>query len=199
MLTMDDVHLIRTSPLSTAKLAEAFGLEPCTIRRARHGQTFVDHPTSPRKLKRGGWKKPQPAASFNPETFSLPGEEWRPAVGWEQHYRVSNYGRVYSLHQTGRLTVGMQVAGGYRVIKLRSEGRKAHKAVHCLVLEAFRGPRPGPHYEGCHNDGYPPNSRLENLRWDTAANNQADRKKHGRHNGGRPAKRVSDNGNESQK
>lgn len=138
---------------------------------------------------RKGWKKADAPCEFKPELISIPGEEWRPVVGWERHYRVSNLGRVYSLHQFGRLTIGMEVAGGYRVIKLRSEGRKAHKAIHCLVLEAFVGPRPGPNYQGCHNDGNPSNSRLDNLRWDTVAANQADRKKHGRRNGGRP-KRI---------
>ena len=38
--------------------------------------------------------------------------------------------------------------------------------------------------EGCHNDGDGFNNTLENLRWDTPASNQADRKKHGTGNEG---------------
>lgn len=60
--------------------------------------------------------------------------------------------------------------------------RKQHK-VHRLVLEAFVGPCP----EGmmcCHNNGINSDNRLENLRWDTGTNNQADRLAHGTHNRG---------------
>lgn len=121
-------------------------------------------------------------------------EKWRPVPGWETFYCVSDLGRVWSMHQFGRFITGMEVRGGYRVIKLRDNHRIAHKAIHVLVLMAFRGPRPE-NYQGCHNDGQPRNNRLVNLRWDTVAANQADRKIHGSRKGGRPirAKCISDN------
>jgi hypothetical protein len=50
--------------------------------------------------------------------------------------------------------------------------------VHCLVLEAFVGPRPLG-MEGCHNDGDQQNNKLSNLRWDTPQGNAADKIKHG--------------------
>lgn len=106
-------------------------------------------------------------------------EKWLPVPGWEKFYLVSDLGRVWSLHQYGRFIIGMEVAGGYRVIKLRDNHRIAHKAIHVLVLMAFRGLRPSDNHQGCHNDGKPRNNRLDNLRWDTVAANQADRKKHG--------------------
>jgi hypothetical protein len=109
----------------------------------------------------------------------LPGEDWRHVVGWEKYYRVSNMGRVYSLHQTGRLCIGMPMEGGYRVVKVRDKERRGHIAIHVMVLEAFVGPRPSPAHEGCHNNGNGADSRLSNLRWDTAVGNQADRFKHG--------------------
>jgi hypothetical protein len=177
-LTSEQVHLIRTSHLSSANLAAQMGLAQCTVRRARHGQTFPDHPTPPRRLKRGGWKKPQPPAPF-PEDIALSGEEWRPVVGWERYYRVSNMGRVYSLHQTGRLCIGMPMAGGYRCVKVRDKERRGHVLIHCMVLEAFVGPRPTETHEGCHNDGNPRNCRIDNLRWDTPKGNQADKVAHG--------------------
>jgi hypothetical protein len=187
-LSFEQVHLIRTSPLSSAKLAAQMGLAQCTIRRARHGQTYPDHSTPPMRLKRGGWKKPQPPAVF-PESIALPDEEWRPVVGWERYYLVSNLGRVYSLHQTGRLCIGMPMEHGYRVVKVRDKERRGHLQVHCMVLEAFVGSRPSPEHEGCHWDGDPTNNRLDNLRWDTPKGNQADKVRHGTTLRGRPAAR----------
>lgn len=181
----EQVHYIRSSQLSSTKLAAELGVNVCTVRRARHGHTFADHPTPPVKLKRGGWKKPQPVAPFEPDTFSLPGEEWRPVVCWERYYRVSSLGRVYSLHQTGRLVIGMPVEG-YRVLKVRDKERRGHLPVHCMVLEAFVGPRPSTTHEGCHDNGEPSDNRLSNLRWDTAVANQADRIKHGTSLKGKP-------------
>lgn len=61
--------------------------------------------------------------------------------------------------------------------------RKARR-VSRLVLEAFVGPCP-PGMEACHfPDRNPSNNRLENLRWDTAEANQADRRFHGTSNAG---------------
>lgn len=67
---------------------------------------------------------------------------------------------------------------GYRRVGLRVGGRKSYFYVHGLILEAFVGPRP----DGmtcCHNDGVRTNNRIENLRWDTHANNIADQSRHG--------------------
>ncbi|WP_082971209.1 HNH endonuclease signature motif containing protein [Mycobacterium sp. 852002-51971_SCH5477799-a] len=59
-------------------------------------------------------------------------------------------------------------------------GRKETRRVHRLVLEAFVGPAPSGTF-GCHLDGDPANNRLNNLRWDTQANNLRDVVSHGRH------------------
>lgn len=179
LLSFDDVHRIRTTGEPDAALAAELGVSLYSIRTTRSGHRWRNHPTPPAKKKPGLPFKPDLPCAFEPAPFALPGEEWRPAVGWEVHYRVSNFGRVYSLHQTGRLVVGMCVNGTYRILKVRSEGRGANLPVHCMVLEAFRGPRPSPRHEGCHNNGKPGDNRLDNLRWDTAAGNQADRKLHG--------------------
>jgi hypothetical protein len=45
------------------------------------------------------------------------------------------------------------------------------------VLRSFIG-EPPENYEGCHNDGNSINNLLTNLRWDTHAGNEEDRKKH---------------------
>jgi len=70
---------------------------------------------------------------------------------------------------------------GYQHVHLTKDGKKKNPGVHVLVLEAFVGPRPDEHFVGCHNDGDPSNNRLENLRWDSRANNGLDTVKHGTH------------------
>jgi len=68
---------------------------------------------------------------------------------------------------------------GYEQVTISiGKGEQKTKKVHLLVLEAFVGPKP----EGlmcCHNDGNKKNSRLDNLRWDTASSNARDIIKHG--------------------
>lgn len=50
--------------------------------------------------------------------------------------------------------------------------------IHRLVLMTFVGHCPK-NMEGCHNDGNPKNNHVDNLRWDTRKNNEADKDKHG--------------------
>lgn len=138
---------------------------------------------------RKGWKKADLPCEFRPEAMSSPGEEWRPVVGWERHYRVSNLGRVYSLHQSGRFVTGMRVRDGYHVVKVRHGERRANVQVHHMVLEAFVGPRPAG-AQGCHCNGDSTDDRAINLRWDTPQANQNDRVKHGTSIRGRSTPRL---------
>lgn len=189
-LTSEQATSVRLSNLSDEHWAALFGVNRSTVRRARIGRTHKGLAIPPQSAERrprfdtGAKRNGQPA-TVDLQSISLPGEEWCPVVGWERFYRVSNLGRLYSLHQSGRLVTGMCV-DGYGVLKVRDGARRGHIATHCMVLEAFVGPRPGPEYEGCHNDGDPANCRLGNLRWDTAKANQADRIKHGTGNLGKP-------------
>jgi len=74
---------------------------------------------------------------------------------------------------------GKQNPTCYRHCRLKSNGGKA-KTMRCatLVLLAFIGPPPNGH-ECCHNNGNSLDDRLENLRWDTRANNNRDKIVHG--------------------
>jgi hypothetical protein len=114
-------------------------------------------------------------------------EEWRPVVGWESLYEVSNLGRVRSLSRIarnnrrfeGQMMALSRKSIGYAQVRI-SDGRGGVKSalVHRLVLEAFVGPCPAG-LLACHNDGDGFNNRLDNLRWDTQQSNQLDRRKHG--------------------
>lgn len=139
-------------------------------------------------------------------TFNDP-EEWRPVVGWEGFYEVSDLGRVRSIRRvvhkrSGRAThpkpqpqtvygciLKPHLRNGYETISLkRPEGAKIRR-VHILVLEAFVGQRP-PGTETRHLDGIRNHNLLTNLVWGTPGENAEDRRRHGTMLLGRKAHRA---------
>lgn len=109
-------------------------------------------------------------------------EEWRPIVGHEGRYEVSNIGRVKALEKSQRGRVYpeliMKLQKGTRIPYLRVQllgldGRKRWSSVHVLVLEAFVCPRPKG-LEARHRNGQPQDNRVENLAWGTHSQNQLD-------------------------
>lgn len=112
-------------------------------------------------------------------------ETWRPILGWEGLYEVSNLGRVRGCdgrRQRAIVLVPLQTDKGYLRVNLYGPGgRKERRLIHRAVLEAFVGPCPED-MQGCHNNGDRGDNRLENLRWDTASNNSRDKLAHGTHN-----------------
>ena len=69
---------------------------------------------------------------------------------------------------------------GYPFVSIIKDGRKMSAIVHTLVCSAFHGVKPSPTHEVCHYDGDKLNSLPSNLRWGTPAENEADKKRHGR-------------------
>lgn len=119
-------------------------------------------------------------------------ERWRPVVGYEEHYEVSNQGQVRSVDRRvvtsddrriipvqGRI-LRPEIRHGYHVVNLSKGGVRAKFYVHRLVLVAFRG-EPEPGAECCHYNDVRDDNRLENLRWDTHAANVGDSVIRGRH------------------
>lgn len=111
-------------------------------------------------------------------------ERWLPISGFVGIYEVSDLGRVRSLDR-------IDIGGYRRKGQLLSIGWNGHHSqvqlyngkrrpclVHRLVLEAFVGLCPDG-MEGCHDNGLSKDNRLENLRWDTKRNNEADKVEHG--------------------
>lgn len=124
-------------------------------------------------------------------------EVWKPVVGYEGRYDVSDLGRVRSLDRVeeylrqdqysgrtlvirrfhrGRLLRAGRTASGHLSVVL---GRGQTKQVHVLVLEAFVGPCPEG-LECCHHDDDPSNNRLGNLRWGTRSDNLNDAVRNGK-------------------
>lgn len=95
-------------------------------------------------------------------------EIWKPVVGWEDSYMVSNLGRVKN--KNGKILSPCDNGKGYKYIQLNKKGR--HKMyIHRLVAEAFL-PNPDNKPEIDHINGNPSDNRVfENLRWVTKLEN----------------------------
>lgn len=124
-------------------------------------------------------------------------EQWRPVVGYEGLYEVSDRGRVRSLDRV--ITRPETVRGprearrrgavmkpfpqskqGHLQVNLSKDGSTRKGSVHILVLEAFVGPRPVG-LNGLHANDIPTDNRVENLRWGTISENGHDAVRNGRH------------------
>lgn len=96
-------------------------------------------------------------------------ETWKPIVGHEECYQVSDLGRVRSVMKKqgthpGRTLKPKPHNAGYLVACLYGSDKPSYRLIHTLVLEAFVGPRP----DGVvahHIDGDKHNNRLDNLTW----------------------------------
>lgn len=130
-------------------------------------------------------------------------EIWKPVVGWEGLYSVSNLGgfrreaRVREFEVTDawgkpclrKLVYSRKVlkvnidSGGYAQVVLQDAFRdppeRVTMAVHRLVLSAFRR-LPGPTDHGMHKNDIRHDNRLGNLRWGTKAENAKDMANKGR-------------------
>lgn len=103
-------------------------------------------------------------------------EEWRPVVGYEGWYEVSNYGRVRSLDRyvnakngSAELKKGVLLeqrdnGKGYLRVTLSKNGKVKQPRVHRLVAEAFI-PNPDNLPEVNHKNFDKSDNRVENLNW----------------------------------
>lgn len=109
-------------------------------------------------------------------------ENWKNVVDFEGIYEVSDFGNIRSTKtkQLKKITVDTY---GRPYLGLWKNNKQKIVRPHKLVLEAFVGKAPKG-MECCHNDGNQQNNKLDNLRWDTAKNNHADKLKHGTSNTG---------------
>lgn len=100
--------------------------------------------------------------------MSVTSEEWRPAVGYENWYEASSYGRIRRVRDKPTIYKGLVLRPspfgslGHLCVSLHNGKPHRGQLVHRLVAAAFLGPCP----EGnCvhHKDGDPSNNRLDNL------------------------------------
>lgn len=104
----------------------------------------------------------------------LEGEEWRPLVGYEHHYQVSNMGRIKSSwHMKETLVNGSFDKDGYRKITLTNEDRSQDTFRRARLVAITWVPNPGNRPEIDHINTDRTDDRAANLRWVSSKENKA--------------------------
>lgn len=112
-------------------------------------------------------------------------EEWRPVIGFEGRYEVSNLGRVRGLDRMipdtrrpghyrkwkGKIIAPDVLKDGYYKIGLHKDGKKHLLALHRVVAMAFVDGQTEDKRIINHIDNNPANNRADNLEWCTYAYN----------------------------
>lgn len=109
-------------------------------------------------------------------------EQWKPVVGFEGFYEVSNLGRVRSLDRvtvygngvkrifTGRILTPCDAGKGYRNVMLQANGKRSTPRVCRVVAKAWI-PNPDDLPQVNHKDEDKTNDAVDNLEWCSAVYN----------------------------
>jgi hypothetical protein len=112
---------------------------------------------------------------------NLPNEEWRPVVGWESLYEVSNMGRIRSFPRRcwngrvfwmmpSRIMHDYKAFSGYRCVTLNSGLAPVNILVHRVVASSFI-PLDADRAYVNHINGDKTDNRAANLEWVTGSEN----------------------------
>ncbi|WP_183023893.1 NUMOD4 motif-containing HNH endonuclease [Variovorax sp. UMC13] len=117
-------------------------------------------------------------------------EIWKPVLGFETHYEVSNLGAVRSVGRSLRIRGGGIAfrrgrvlrpfrMGDYLGVSLSADNQVTRAYVHRLVAEAFCDPRDGC-LEVSHENHDRQDNRAANLEWSTHQENEDHKHRSGR-------------------
>ena len=98
-------------------------------------------------------------------------EYWKPVVGYEGLYEVSNWGRVKSIKFGKEIILKQKIKGGYYYVCLYKNGIVKTYLVHRLVAQAFL-PNPDNLPQVNHKDENKTNNSVDNLEWCDAKYNR---------------------------
>ncbi len=116
-------------------------------------------------------------------------ETWKPILGYEDKYVVSDLGNIRSLDRVcetvnrfgpinrtlrGKLKTLSVDPAGYYIVRLCSNGKPKTYRVNRVVATAFIGP-PDYNHEACHKNNIKTDNRAENLYWGTRVENERDK------------------------
>ena len=98
-------------------------------------------------------------------------ELWKPVLGYEGFYEISNLGQIKSLvKKQKKIIKNCENGAGYFVVTLCRNGKRRMASIHRLVAEAFI-PNPKNLPQINHKDGVKTNNLIENIEWCTAKEN----------------------------
>jgi len=117
-------------------------------------------------------------------------KRWKDINGFPG-YRISDHGEVYSSPRTftrnghkvrlpGKLLKPRALDRGHLYVNLRVNNKSTSTYIHRLVAMHFIGPQPDGKLHVAHWDGDASNNHVSNLRWASAAENNADSVRLGR-------------------
>lgn len=99
-------------------------------------------------------------------------EQWKPVIGYEDFYLVSNLGRVKSLYRNIIMNPTLHVKTGYYQVGLRKPNSKRKTvSVHRIVAEVFCKKGQGKNVVN-HLNGKKTDNRAINLEWTTKSENE---------------------------
>lgn len=96
-------------------------------------------------------------------------EEWKPIKGFEDYYRISDYGNIFSIRSGRNLKLSTN-SHGYLCATLRVNGSSKQVKVHRLVAIHFLD-KSNDYDIVNHKDGNKQNNYKDNLEWSTYSNN----------------------------
>lgn len=111
---------------------------------------------------------PNPQVGCVPRVLAVAGSKWRPVVGFEWYYEISDIGQLRRI-DNGRL-LSPSLSKGYPVTSLSKKGKYTRVSIHRLVAAAFLGPANGMQVNHINNDRA--DARLSNLEYVTPRQNQ---------------------------